>query len=64
MNVACHHSWMLNCENGWLQGYGSTLGTINGLAVLTSIFQAIPLLAIQWLTLVAWMVARFFMYSR
>lgn len=30
-----------------LQGYGVTLGTINCLAVLTSIFQAIPSLGLQ-----------------
>ena len=29
------------------QGYGVTLGTINCLAVLTSIFQAIPSLGVQ-----------------
>jgi hypothetical protein len=51
---------------GWLldkKGYGWTLGTINALAVLTSILQAIPWLWIQSITLIVWMVARFFMYS-
>ena len=46
------------------QGYGLTLGTINALAVLTSALQAVPNLQIQVLTLITWMVARFFMYSR
>jgi MFS family permease len=51
---------------GWLldkKGYGWTLGSINALAVLTSVFQALPMLWIQSLTLIVWMVARFFMYS-
>lgn len=51
---------------GWLldkKGYGWTLGTINALAVLSSVLQALPVLQIQWLTLVVWMVARYFMYS-
>jgi MFS family permease len=51
---------------GWLldkKGYGWTLGTINALAVLTSILQALPWLWIQSITLIVWMVARFFMYS-
>lgn len=51
---------------GWLldrKGYGWTLGTINALAVLTSILQALPVLWIQAITLIIWMVARFFMYS-
>lgn len=51
---------------GWLldkKGYGWTLGTINALAVVTSILQAIPWLWLQAITLVVWMVARFFMYS-
>ncbi|KAL4517173.1 hypothetical protein Ndes2437B_g06781 [Nannochloris sp. 'desiccata'] len=51
---------------GWLldkKGYGWTLGSINALAVLTSVLQALPWLWIQSLTLIVWMVARFFMYS-
>ena len=51
---------------GWLldkKGYGITLGTINALAVLTSVLQALPVLWIQSLTLVTWMISRFFMYS-
>lgn len=51
---------------GWLldkKGYGWTLGSINALAVLASALQAIPWLWIQSITLVVWMVARFFMYS-
>ena len=51
---------------GWLldkKGYGITLGTINALSILTSIFQALPMLWIQAFTLVIWMIARFFMYS-
>jgi hypothetical protein len=47
-----------------LQGYGTTLGTINGLNVLSSILQAVPNLQIQVLTLLTWMISRFFMYSR
>jgi hypothetical protein len=47
-----------------LQGYGITLGAINGLNVLSSILQAIPNLQVQVLTLLTWMVSRFFMYSR
>jgi hypothetical protein len=46
------------------QGYGLTLGTITTLSVLTSVLQAIPSLPIQVLTIITWMVARFFMYSR
>lgn len=46
------------------QGYGITLGAINGLNVLSSILQAIPNLQVQVLTLLTWMVSRFFMYSR
>ena len=45
------------------KGYGWTLGSINALAVLTSVLQSIPWLRIQSLTLIVWMVARFFMYS-
>ena len=51
---------------GWLldkKGHGWTLGTINALAVLSSVLQALPSLWIQAVTLVVWMVARFFMYS-
>ncbi|KAL4854004.1 Large neutral amino acids transporter small subunit 3 [Chlorella vulgaris] len=51
---------------GWLldkKGYGTTLGTINGLNVLSSILQAVPNLQIQVLTLLTWMISRFFMYS-
>lgn len=51
---------------GWLldkKGYGITMGTINALAVLTSLLQALPVLWLQAITLVVWMVARFFMYS-
>lgn len=47
-----------------LQGYGLTLGTINALAVTTSIFQALPSLGLQVVSIIIWMVARFFMYSR
>lgn len=46
------------------QGYGITLGTINGLNVVSSILQAVPNLHIQVLTLITWMISRFFMYSR
>lgn len=51
---------------GWLldtKGYGWTLGTINILAVLTSVLQALPALWLQTITLTVWMLARFFMYS-
>lgn len=51
---------------GWLldkKGHGWTLGSINALAVLSSVLQALPSLWIQSITLVVWMVARFFMYS-
>lgn len=51
---------------GWLldrKGYGWTLGSINALTVLTSVLQALPMLWIQSITLITWMVARFFMYS-
>lgn len=51
---------------GWLldkKGYGITLGTINGLNLVSSILQAIPNLQVQVLTLITWMVSRFFMYS-
>lgn len=51
---------------GWLldkKGHGWTLGSINALAVLSSVLQALPALWIQSVTLVVWMVARFFMYS-
>jgi poly(A) polymerase Pap1 len=47
-----------------LQGYGITLGTINGLNMVSSILQAIPSLPVQAVTLITWMIARFFMYSR
>ena len=46
------------------QGYGITLGTINGLNMISSILQAIPNLEVQVLTLITWMISRFFMYSR
>ena len=52
---------------GWLldkKGYGVTLGTINGLNVASSVLQAIPNLQVQVLTIITWMVSRFFMYSR
>lgn len=51
---------------GWLldkKGYGWTLGFINALSVLTSVLQALPVLWLQSITLIVWMVARFFMYS-
>ncbi|GAB4813661.1 hypothetical protein N2152v2_000707 [Parachlorella kessleri] len=51
---------------GWLldkKGYGWTLGTINALAVLASAFQATPPLGLQVVSILLWMVARFFMYS-
>jgi hypothetical protein len=51
---------------GWLldkKGYGVTLGAINALGVLTSVMQALPSLWLQALTLIVWMLARFFMYS-
>jgi MFS family permease len=51
-------AWLLDKK-----GYGLTLGSINALAVLTSVMQALPMLWIQSITLVVWMVARFFMYS-
>ncbi len=51
-------AWLLDKK-----GYGWTLGTINALAVLTSLMQALPALWVQAATLVVWMVARFFMYS-
>lgn len=47
-----------------VQGYGITLGTINGLNMASSILQAIPNLQVQVVTIITWMVARFFMYSR
>lgn len=46
------------------QGYGITLGTINGLNMISSILQAIPNLEVQVITLITWMISRFFMYSR
>lgn len=55
------------CNSGiplYVQGYGITLGTINGLNVASSILQAIPNLQVQVVTIVTWMIARFFMYSR
>ncbi|KAL4450614.1 hypothetical protein ABPG77_000970, partial [Micractinium sp. CCAP 211/92] len=51
---------------GWLldkKGYGITLGTINGLNMASSILQAIPNLQVQVVTIITWMIARFFMYS-
>ena len=51
-------------EHGLLQGYGITLGAINGLNLISSILQAVPNLQIQVVTLITWMIARFFMYSR
>ncbi|PSC74625.1 Large neutral amino acids transporter small subunit 4 [Micractinium conductrix] len=51
---------------GWLldkKGYGITLGTINGLNMASSILQAVPNLQVQVLTIITWMIARFFMYS-
>ena len=51
-------------EHGLLQGYGITLGAINGLNLISSILQSVPNLQIQVVTLITWMIARFFMYSR
>ena len=51
---------------GWLldkKGYAITLGAILSLNVFTSVFQALPVLWLQWITITTWMVARFFMYS-
>jgi hypothetical protein len=41
-----------------------TLAAINGLNVISSVLQAIPNLQVQVLTIITWMVSRFFMYSR
>lgn len=65
-NIVVAFAWVTIPIIGWLldkKGYGITLGSINALAVLTSVLQALPLLQIQVLTLVSWMVARYFMYS-
>lgn len=46
-----------------VQGYGSTLGSILGLSVLTLVLQALPSLPLQVVTILIWMTARFFMYA-
>ena len=61
------HQWLtihLSMPRLACQGYGWTLGTINALAVLASAFQATPPLGLQVVSILLWMVARFFMYSR
>lgn len=51
-------AWLLDAK-----GYGATLGTINAMGVVTSLLQALPWLHIQAITIVLWMVGRFFMYA-
>jgi hypothetical protein len=51
-------AWLLDKK-----GYGWTLGAINALGVAASVLQALPPLWIQSVTLIVWMLARFFMYS-
>lgn len=51
---------------GWLldtKGYGITLGTINFLAVVASLFEAMPSLWFQVVTLIIWCAGRFFLYT-
>ncbi|KAK9819041.1 hypothetical protein WJX74_009705, partial [Apatococcus lobatus] len=51
---------------GWLldkKGYGITLGTINAMGVIASACQAIPSLRFQVVTLIIWLLGRFFLYS-
>lgn len=45
------------------QGYGYTLAAINTMGILTLVLQAVPNLPIQALTIVIWMVCRFFIYA-
>ena len=63
-DIAIHHFPPSSLDAREMQGFGLTLGTINALGVLTSVLQAIPSLQLQRLTIIIWMVARFFMYSR
>ncbi|KDD76078.1 hypothetical protein H632_c366p1 [Helicosporidium sp. ATCC 50920] len=51
---------------GWMldkKGYGYTLAAINTMGILTLVLQAVPNLPIQALTIVIWMVCRFFIYA-
>lgn len=51
---------------GWLldtKGFGITLGTINFLGVLASLFEAMPSLGFQVVTLIVWCAGRFFLYT-
>ncbi|KAK9901983.1 hypothetical protein WJX75_000204 [Coccomyxa subellipsoidea] len=51
-------SWLLDKK-----GYGVTLAVINLLGVLASIFQAMPSLPFQVVTLIVWCSGRFFLYT-
>ncbi|BDA48190.1 probable solute carrier family 43 member 3 at N-terminal half [Coccomyxa sp. Obi] len=51
-------SWLLDSK-----GYGVTLAVINLLGVLASIFQAMPSLYFQIVTLIVWCAGRFFLYT-
>lgn len=65
-NIVVAFAFLIIPVIGWLldkKGYGITLGTINGLNMASSILQSIPSLHLQVLTIITWMVARFFMYS-
>uniref|UniRef100_A0A1D1ZZN3 Uncharacterized protein n=1 Tax=Auxenochlorella protothecoides TaxID=3075 RepID=A0A1D1ZZN3_AUXPR len=65
-NVVVAFAFLLIPVIGWLldkKGYGSTLGSILGLSVLTLVLQALPSLPLQVVTILIWMTARFFMYA-
>lgn len=50
MHAVVAFAWVTIPIIGWLldkKGYGWTLGSINALAVLTSVLQALPVLQIQ-----------------
>lgn len=51
-------TWLLDKK-----GYGATLSTINFLTVLASLFEAMPSLRFQAVTLVVWAFGRYFLYT-
>ncbi|KAK9804317.1 hypothetical protein WJX72_006375 [[Myrmecia] bisecta] len=65
-NIIVSFGWLGIPFIGWCldkKGYGITLGLINTLGVVSSLFQAMPSLGFQVVTLIVWCSQRFFLYS-